>query len=138
VTWKFRRHALLPVLTGALVLAQEAPKQKPEEPKVEVQEPPEEDTINAPKEYSFNPLQATKEMKIGEFYFKKKNYRAASNRFSEASKWNPGLGEAFFRLAEAKEKLHDKQAALAAYKKYLEVEPDGKDAAIAKKKLESR
>lgn len=136
MTWKFRRHALLLALAGTLAFSQESSKKQ--EPKVETQEPPEEDTINAPKEYSFNPLQAAKEMKIGEFYFKKKNYRAASNRFEEATKWNPGFGEAYFRLAEAKEKLHDKQAAVAAYKKYLEVEPDGKDAAAAKKKLDSK
>ncbi len=32
----------------------------------------------APKEYAFNPLQATKEVEIGNYYFKKKNYRAAA------------------------------------------------------------
>ena len=129
---------LLSALAGALAFPQQQQPAKPQDPKGEVQEPPEEDTANAPKEYSFNPLQADKEMKIGEFYFKKKNYRAASNRFEEASKWNPGFGKAYFRLAEAKEKLHDMAAAKAAYKKYLEVEPDGKDAAAAKKKLGSR
>ncbi len=132
------RHALFLALGAALAFSQEQPKKAPQNPRVEVQEPPEEDTTNAPKEYSFNPLQATKEMRIGEFYFKKKNYRAASNRFEEATKWNPGLAEAYYRLAEAKEKLHDKEAAKAAYKKYLEVEPGGKDATAAKKKLESK
>ena len=33
----------------------------------------------------FNPLQSKKEATVGEFYFKKGDYRAAAGRFSEAT-----------------------------------------------------
>ena len=99
-------------------------------------EPPEEDGGAAPKDYTFNPLQSAKEIRIGNFYFKKRSYKAAAHRFDEALKWNPGSAEAALRLAETKEKLKDKRGAQLAYRKYLELEPDGKDAATIKKKLE--
>jgi tetratricopeptide (TPR) repeat protein len=112
-------------------------KQRPE-PKVEVQEPPEEDVGSLPKEYAFNPLQATKDLQIGNYYFKKGSYKAAAKRFEEATKWNPGYADAYLRLAEAKHKLNDKPAEIQAYKKYLEIEPDGKDAAAVRKKVGSK
>src|SRR5438477_8915463 len=88
---------------GELRGEQEKPAQTQE------QAPPEEDESLAPKEYSFNPLQATKEVKIGNYYFKKGNYRAAAQRFEEATKWNNQLAEAYLRLAEAREKQKDEK-----------------------------
>ncbi len=99
------------------------------------QEPPEEDETLAKKEYTFNPLQATKEVQIGNFYFKKGRFRAASQRFREATLWNPGYAEAWLRLGESQEKLKDKSAARAAYGKYLELSPDAKNAAEIRKKI---
>src|ERR1700730_6854898 len=64
-------------------------------------EPPEEDDAAKPKEYAFNPLQAEHELRVGEFYMKKGSYAAAVARFTEATKWNPTLAEAYLRLGEA-------------------------------------
>jgi tetratricopeptide (TPR) repeat protein len=120
------------------------PQAKPEDPKLqdrkpqtppEEQEPPEEDVTMKPKEYTFNPLQAEKELKIGDYYFKKGSYRAAAGRFEEATKWNPGMADAYFKLGEAKDKMKDKKSARLAFQKYLELEPDGKEAPRAKKAL---
>lgn len=110
---------------------QPPPQQTPKEQ----QEPPEEDESLKPKEYTFNPLQASKEVTIGNYYFKKGNFRAAAKRFSEATHWNPGMAEAYLRLAEAQDKLKDKAAARAAYAKYLELAPDAKNAEAVRKKL---
>ena len=74
-----------------------------QEPEYEL--PPEEDeNLARTTEYSFNPLQADKELQVGNFYMKKGSYRAAAGRFQEAAKWNPRLAEAYFRLGEALEK----------------------------------
>jgi len=100
------------------------------------QEPPEEDPDLKPKEYSFNPLEAGRNIIAGNFYFKKGNYRAASNRYLEATKWDPTSQEALLRLAEADEKLHNIAGAREAYTKYLTLEPPAKDAEVVKKKLE--
>jgi tetratricopeptide (TPR) repeat protein len=102
------------------------------------QEPPEEDEILRPKEYTFNPLQADSEMRVGNFYWKKGSYKAAAKRFEEATRWDPGRAEAFLRWAEALEKLKDKDGARKAYAKYLELAPDAKNAGEIKKKLQAK
>ena len=127
-----KRLVILALLCGCPEWGQLKPKQQPQQKE---QEPPEEDESVAPKEYAFNPLQATKEVEIGNYYFRKKNYRAAAKRFSEATKWNPTSAEAFLRLGEAEEKLRDKTAIRQAYEKYLELQPDAKNAAEIQKKL---
>lgn len=108
-----------------------AQRPKPPQP----QEPPEEDEALAVKEYSFNPLQAEKELKIGNFYFKKGKYKAAARRFEEATKWNPGGAEAYLRLGEAREKLNDPKGAREAFAKFIDLVPDDKRAPQIKKKL---
>jgi len=113
-----------------------AQEQKAQEPKPE--EPPEEDADLKPKEYSFNPLQAEKEVKIGDFYLKKGSWRAAAKRYQEATKWSPGYAEAWLRLGDAQEKLKDSKAARESYAKYIELAPDTKQAASLKKKLGKR
>jgi tetratricopeptide (TPR) repeat protein len=98
--------------------------------------PPEEDVSLATHDYGFNPVQAQKEIRTGNYYFKKGSYRAAAGRFVEATKWNSGEPEAWLRLGEAEEKLKDKKAAHEAYEKYLELATEAKNADEIRKKLE--
>jgi tetratricopeptide (TPR) repeat protein len=98
--------------------------------------PPEEDTSLAVGEYSFNPLQAEKELQIGNFYFKTGKYRSAAMRFREATKWNQGFSDAWLRLGETEEKLKDPRAAKEAYTKYLDLASDAKNASDIRKKLQ--
>lgn len=112
------------LLLSATLAAQEKPPQ----------EPPEEDETAKPKEYGFNPLQASKEVKVGEFYFRKKSYKAAATRFEEATKWDPSNADAFLKLGETREKLNDAEGAKQAFAKYIELAPDSKTAAALKKK----
>jgi tetratricopeptide (TPR) repeat protein len=106
-----------------------------EKPAAQEQAPPEEDEAQKPKEYSFNPLQAEKEMRIGNFYFRKKSYKAAAQRFREATRWNTNLAEAYFRLGEAEEKQKDWKPAREAYEKFLEVAADDKRSPEIRKKV---
>jgi tetratricopeptide (TPR) repeat protein len=135
-----RQLAIGFLLTGIL-FAQDEPtlkKRSTDQSKnqqTQEQEPPEEDESLAPKTYSFNPLEAEKDLKVGLYYFKKGNYKASTNRFREATLWNPTFAEAFLRLGESEEKLKDKKAADEAYTKYLALAPDAKDAESIKKKL---
>jgi tetratricopeptide (TPR) repeat protein len=99
------------------------------------QEPPEEDPDLVPHEYSFNPLEAGRNVIAGNFYFKKGNYRAAARRYLEATKWDPTSAEASLKLAEADEKMRDLNGARAAYAKYLELSPEAKNADEIKKRL---
>ena len=141
-TERVGRIAILAVFLAVASWAQDdkggLKKSRPAEqskPQVEEQEPPEEDDSLKPKEYSFNPLEAERDLKVGNYYFKKGNYKAAASRFREATRWNPTYAEAFLRLGESEEKLKDKPAAQQAYAKYLELSPDAKDAETVKKKL---
>src|SRR4051812_41506552 len=124
----FRRLPLL-LLPLSLVLAQnpqherpqhEGPQQRPPKAQpgaaVEGQEPPEEDLSPAEqKVYVLNPLQASKEMKIGAFYMKKGSFKAAARRFEEATRWDLNSADAFFALGDAQSKLGDEKAARDAW-----------------------
>ena len=138
-----RWFAALLLLAVAPLFAQEGPKLKKRgEPTAVPQDveknglPPEEDTSIAVPVYGFNPLQAQKEIRTGNYYFKKGSYRAAAGRFEEATKWNSGEPEAWLRLGEAQEKLKDHKAARAAYTKYLSLAGESKIADEIRKKLE--
>ena len=120
------------LLAGLLLLSPAVWAQEKGKP---AEEPPEEDEAYTAKEYSFNPLQADREMKVGEYYFKKKNYRAAVARFREATRWNENSADAYLRLGDALEKYKGLDAAREAYAKYLKLAPDGKFAKEVQKKL---
>jgi tetratricopeptide (TPR) repeat protein len=129
----------LAALSLAFLASAQEPAQKQEpadKQKQEEQIPPEEDEALKPKVYSFNPLQAEKELKIGNYYLKKGSLRAAATRFREATRWNANLAEAWLRLGETEERQKSYKAAAEAYSKYLELEPDAKNAADIRKKLD--
>ena len=97
---------------------------------------PEVDTAVAPTEYSFNPLQAEKDLKVGNYYWKRGSYRAAEARFREATRWNENYAEAWLRLGEAGEKLKDIKGAREAYTKYLQLAADARNVPEIRKRLE--
>jgi len=101
------------------------------------QEPAEEDTVENPKPkvYAFNPMQAQKELTVGNFYFKHGKYRAAQLRFEESTKWNPGFAEAWLRLGETEEKQNDTDGMRRAFEKFLELDPQSKAAEGVRDKL---
>ncbi len=101
-----------------------------------IQLPPEEDKEAIPQQYAFNPVQSKKEVTVGEFYFKKGDYKAAAGRFMEATKWNDGNADAWLRLGSAEEKMNDAKAAREAWQKYLQLASTGKNADEIRKKLE--
>ncbi len=85
--------------------------------------------------YAFNPIQAKKDLEIGNFYAKKGNDRAAAARYLEATKWNPQYAEAYWKLAEARDSLEQNPQALDAYRSYLALEPKGKHAKQAQLRI---
>lgn len=138
-----RRGVVISLLLAGVLAAQDSGKQlkkRSDQPKqqqqpAQDQEPPEEDPSLIPKTYSFNPLEAEKDVKVGLYYYKKGDYKAALSRFHEATLWNPTYAEAFLRLGESEEKMKDKKAARAAYEKFISLDPDNKQAESVKKKL---
>lgn len=131
--WRTATVIGLMAFVGSAAGQLKPPQQPP--PGQEEQAPPEEDETDKPKEYSFNPLQAEKEVRIGNFYFHKGKYQAAAQRYREATRWNANLAEAYFRLGEAEEKKKDWKAAREAYRKFVELAADDKRSAEVRKKI---
>jgi tetratricopeptide (TPR) repeat protein len=109
--------------------------QKPPRPVTQAPEPPEEDESLAPKQYALNPVQSKKEATAGDYYFKKSNYSAAARRYVEATRWDPGSADAFHKLGEAREKLHEYGPAREAYLKYIQLAEDPKEVDGLRKKM---
>lgn len=85
-----------------------------------------------------NPLESDRNIRVGNYYWHKANYRAALGRYERATRYNPSSAEAFFKVGEAEEKLKNRDAARAAFEKVMKLAPDSKLAHDAKKKLESK
>ena len=75
--------------------------------------------------HPWNPLKARKDIEVGDFYFRRKNYKAALERYKEALYYKDGDAIANFRVAECQEKLGDKDEAKKYYAQYLKILPEG-------------
>ena len=86
--------------------------------------------------HPWNPHKALKDTEVGDFYFKKKNYRAAMDRYQEALLYKPNDALATFHLAQCQEKLGQLQEAVISYEGYLKILPHGPLAEEAQKSIE--
>ena len=89
--------------------------------------------------YPFDPHRAAKDVEVGEFYLRQKNYRAALDRFNDALHYKPKDAIATFRLAQTQEQLGLLEAAYRNYDSYLEILPEGplaKDSKEALKRID--
>ena len=85
--------------------------------------------------HPWDPHKAAKDVEVGDYYFKKKNYKAAISRYQEALVYKPNDAIAEFRLAEAFDKTGNSSEAIGHYKNYLKILPHGPDAEDAQKAL---
>jgi tetratricopeptide (TPR) repeat protein len=94
------------------------------------------DEIGGVQEFKlWNPHKAEKNVEVGDFYFKRKNYRAALDRYREALIYKNDDAVATFRLAVCQEKLGDNDEARKAYEAYLKILPHGPFAGEAQQAL---
>jgi tetratricopeptide (TPR) repeat protein len=94
------------------------------------------DTTDVQEFHPWNPMKALKDVEVGDFYFKRKNYRAALDRYKEALYYKDNDVMASFRLAQCQEKLGDKAEARKYYEQYLKILPEGPFAKEAHASLE--
>ncbi|HEY2171780.1 MAG TPA: tetratricopeptide repeat protein [Candidatus Angelobacter sp.] len=97
--------------------------------------PAEDESVLQP----WDPHKAAKDVEIGQYYLKLKNYRAALERFNHALTYKQNDAEAIFGLAITQEKLDLLSLAAQNYRKYLEILPNGpksKDAQDGLKRVE--
>ena len=86
--------------------------------------------------HPWNPHKAAKDIEVGDYYFKRKNYVGAESRYREALLYKDNDAEATYKLAVCLEKLERPDEALAQYESYLKILPYGLEAPIAKKAVE--
>lgn len=84
------------------------------------------------RSYHYVPPSARQSVEIGNFYFRRKDYRGALSRYEEAARDDPYYAPAYLGLGKVYEKTGKTQKALAAYQKYLNVLPSQKQADEAK------
>jgi hypothetical protein len=86
--------------------------------------------------HTWDPHKAAKSVEVGDFYFKRKNYRAAEDRYREALRYKDNDAIATIRLAVSMEKLGELDDARAEYESYLRILPHGPQAGEAQKAIE--
>jgi tetratricopeptide (TPR) repeat protein len=75
--------------------------------------------------HPFNPMKASKDIEVGDFYFRRKNFRAALDRYKEALYYKDNDAIAMYRLAVCYEKTGDKTEARKYFEQYLKILPEG-------------
>jgi len=85
--------------------------------------------------HPWNPHKAAKDIEVGDFYFKRKNYRAAADRYREALFYKDNDAVATFRLAVCLEKMDQPDEARKEYESYLKILPHGPQAEEAQKAI---
>jgi Tfp pilus assembly protein PilF len=83
--------------------------------------PAEDESVLKP----WDPHKAAKDVEVGQYYLKLKNYRAALERFNHALTYKANDAEAIFGLAITQEKLDLLSLADQNYRKYLAILPNG-------------
>ena len=94
------------------------------------------DTSGVQEFHPWNPMKAIKDIEVGDYYFKRKNYRAALDRYKEALYYKENDAISTFRLGQCEEKIGSKDEARKYYEQYLKILPEGPFAKEAHSSLE--
>ena len=84
----------------------------------------------------WDPHKAAKDIEVGDYYFRRKNYIGAESRYREALLYKENDAVAIYKLAVCLEKMNRSDEAIAQYEGYLKILPYGPEAAEAKKAIE--
>jgi tetratricopeptide (TPR) repeat protein len=97
---------------------------------------PEDEPSDVRELHPFNPYRAAKDNEVGDYYYKRKNYRAALARYQDALDNKENDAPANFRMAQCYEKLDQSDDAIIHFREYLRILPQGPLAKDAKKALQ--
>jgi tetratricopeptide (TPR) repeat protein len=86
--------------------------------------------------HPWDPHRAAKDIEVGDFYFKKKNYRAAESRYREALFYKDNDAMATFHLGVCLEKMDRTEEAREEYENYLKILPHGPQVEEARKAID--
>jgi tetratricopeptide (TPR) repeat protein len=86
--------------------------------------------------HPWDPHKAAKDVEVGDYYFRRKNYKAAIERYKDALVYKPNDAVAQFRLGESLAKTGNSGEATTHYQEYLKILPHGPFAADAQRALQ--
>jgi tetratricopeptide (TPR) repeat protein len=78
--------------------------------------------------FTRNPEEAEKNLDVGDFYFKKKNYKAAESRYRRAIKYNTEWPKAYEKLIQLFERQGDFDSAIEVCYEFVDANPSSKKA----------
>jgi tetratricopeptide (TPR) repeat protein len=108
------------VLIGTILVGLSAPVVLPQDD--EVRSDPESEA----KPYA--PPAAWKSVEVGDYYLKRKKYRAALGRYKDAVKVDPYYAPGYLGLGKVYDKIGLSQKALESYQRFLDLLPSTKQA----------
>jgi len=91
----------------------------------DLETPPPSGNSDVQEFHPWNPYKANKDVQVGDYYYKRKNYKGALDRYKEALYYKPNDAVATFRLAQCQEKLGNREEARKNFEQYLKILPDG-------------
>ncbi len=71
-----------------------------------------------------DPVEAARHIRVGDFYFKRKNFKAAGERYRQAVKYFPRRPGSYFKLIRALEKMEKFDEALDVCREFIEANPE--------------
>ncbi|HZU21388.1 MAG TPA: tetratricopeptide repeat protein [Terriglobales bacterium] len=101
----------------------------------DLQEHPDSDTATTGEMHLWNPHKADKDVEVGDYHMRRRNYPAAESRYREALDYQNNNAPAMYGLAEALEKQKKNDEAIEYYGLYLKTLPHGPKADDAKSAL---
>jgi Tfp pilus assembly protein PilF len=84
---------------------------------------------------TYNPFLAEKDLEVGMYYLKTKNYDAAIERLKSALVHRPNYARPRWYLAEAHEKKGEYAEAIEYYREFVEIMKTGKEADKAREQI---
>lgn len=88
-----------------------------------------------------DPIEAERHIRVGDFYFKRKNFKAAGERYREAVKHYPRRPDSYVKLIRTLEKMEEFEEAVAVCRQFIDTNPAASQVSEFRdriKKLESR
>lgn len=74
-----------------------------------------------------DPKLAAQSVTVGDFYFRRDNYKAAAERYRDAVKYNPKSAEAYEKLVKSLEKQKELDQAIAVCEQFVAANPSSKE-----------
>ena len=71
-----------------------------------------------------DPVQVKRNIRVGDFYFRKKNYKAALKRYHAAIEYGPKNPDPHLRVVKTQEIMGQRSEALATCRRFMKLNPD--------------